>query len=296
MVSIASLTMTNKSSLKSPTLVPLTIAFHCFKVNSESNDPPSFSWLPFEGAAKYKLNLLGSQGIIWNKEIIATEKTTITYDGKTTLQPEANHVFTVEIEPKENFFNQQTEPKNLIVNSIKEGIDKIRQSDLSQQFKAELIAQLDSFLIANYEIHNTVKELLKQGSNSEVICFLNNFLEESSPFEMLANACSSDDILEAMISIANRLASAYLTLSDYLAISSVLQERSVEYFDLAIEFAFLTKGTNKLEAFFFHNKSDSFTPHSLTSSDCQKCSRLIEAMGRRACRSRCCRGCEICFL
>lgn len=284
---------TKQESTIPATSVPLIIVFRSFNFDFVSAEPLSFNWLPFEGASKYILMLRGSKRIIWIKEV-AANVTTVIYDGETLLQPGEDYILTVEIDFHKSYANYKWNREDEIALYVREGLHKIEQIDLSNHLKLNIITQLDSFLIARGAILDTIRGVLKQGSYSKVICFLNEFLHQGSAFRLLTDACSFEDIEDALCNIASQLASAYLTLSNYLYFSSASQRLSIEYFEQAVELTSLVKAVDKLETGAVQNKSVLFLPNR-NIRDCKKCQDLIDDYGpARACMSRYCKGCLQC--
>lgn len=277
---IAGIVQTSKS-LTIP--VPKLIVFRFFSPTAVSDYLPSFSWLPFEGASKYILKLKSSKQIIWLKEVPATSETTVTYDGVTLLQPGENYIFTVESDFRESYLNFQIEQEDKIAQFVKKGINKIKEIDLPKQFKASIMAQLDGLLIAREEILDIIGKARRQGSDSEIICFLNNFLHQASAFESLANAFDSDDILDGLAEIANQLAAANLTLSEYLQLSGIQKSLAGSLVSKGTELAFFSQ---KLQGGFQLGQFSGLT----VLSDCAKCEANIKAY----CRSNDCVGCRVC--
>ena len=244
-----SLIMNYDPSQKSPSLatpVPLLIVFRFFSINPASENPPRLSWLTFKGASHYIVQLRSSKGIVWREQVKATDESTVTYCGEIILEPGRDYIFTVEIVPKKSCEDYQFTQDDKISEYVKEGIKKIKQKDLPNQFKVSLISQLDSFLIARKEILDIIQGVILQGSNSEVICFLDDFIDRASAFKLLADACSSDDILDALARIANQLAAVHITLGEYLRLSGVQKSLTKSRFLNGAEIAFSTQNLQTL--------------------------------------------------
>ncbi|MGK7952060.1 MAG: hypothetical protein AB4368_25565 [Xenococcaceae cyanobacterium] len=243
--------------------VPRLIVYRFFRLTDESDYLPSFSWLPFTGASKYIVKLESSQGIIWLK---ATDKTTVTYDGATLLQPGKDYLLTVEIDRQKSYLDFPIESKERIAQYVTEGMNKIQQTMLPKQLKASLTAQLDGLLIARNEILETIGKATSQGSKSEIIGFLNNFLDRASGFELLANALDCDDILDAFSEIASQLAAANLVLGEYLQLSGVQKSLSKNLLANSIELSLFSQ---KLERAFQLGQTLSVRASGNCYSECQ---------------------------
>ncbi|MDJ0577853.1 MAG: hypothetical protein QNJ65_22175 [Xenococcaceae cyanobacterium MO_234.B1] len=204
-------------SLASP--VPRLICYRYFNIDSVLDSRPTFGWLPCQEASKYIVQLSG-KGLTWLKEVPATE-TTVTYDGETLLQPGENYIFKVEIDCQKSYVNSQVEPEVNIVEDVQKGIKTIEGTALPRQFKASMMAQLDGLLIARDEILTILQKATRQGSNSPIIHFIYNSLNEDSACKLLANACSCDDILDVLGDFASQLAAANITLGEYLLLSGI---------------------------------------------------------------------------
>ena len=207
-----SLTMANNifhtsKSLASP--VPRLICYRYFTIDSVLDSRPTFGWLPCQEASKYIVQLSG-KGLTWLKEVPATE-TTVTYDGETLLQPGENYIFKVEIDCQKSYVNSQVEPEVNIVEDVQKAIQTIEGTALPRQFKASMMAQLDGLLIARYEILTILQKATRQGSNSEIIRFVYNSMNQDSACKLLANAGSCDDILDGLGDFASQLAAANIS-------------------------------------------------------------------------------------
>ena len=262
----------SKSKSRAVTIpVPRLIVYRFFRLTDESDYLPSFSWLPFTGASKYIVKLESSQGIIWLK---ATDKTTITYDGATLLQPGKDYLLTVEIDRQKSYLDFPIESKERIAQYVTEGMNKIQQTMLPKQLKASLTAQLDGLLIARNEILEIIGKATSQGSNSEIIGFLNNFLDRASGFELLVNALDCDDILDAFGEIASQLAAANLVLGEYLQLSGVQKSLAENLLSNGVDIALYAQ---KLEGVFQLGETVSVQASNRCDSDCppypERCTR-----------------------
>lgn len=248
--------------------IPVTrlILYRFFRLTDDSNYLPSFSWLPFAGASKYIVKLESSKGIIWLKQVPGTESTTVTYDGATLLQPGKDYILTVEIDRQKSYLDFPIESKDKITQYVTEGINKIEQTMLPKQLKASLIAQLDGLLIARSELLEIIQKATRQGSSSEIIGFLNSFLNQASGFELLANALDGDDILAAMGEIASQLAAANLVLGEYLQLSGVQASLSKSLLANSID---LSSFSQKLELAFQLGQTVSVQASGNCYPDCQ---------------------------
>ena len=216
-------TMTHTFFQKSQSLsvpVPRFIVYRYFTIDSVLDSRPNFNWLPFEGVSSYIVQLSDSNGVFWQKHV---DKTNVSYDGDTILRPGNNYLFTVEIADNKNPTNDLVKTESSIADDVRKGIETIQNTSLPRQFKASILAQLDGLLIARAEILDIIRRAILQGSNSEIICFLADFLDRGSAFKLLADDCVSDNILDVLAEIASQLAAAHIILAKYLYLSAVQQ-------------------------------------------------------------------------
>lgn len=277
-------TMTYTFLQKSQSLsvpVPRLIVYRYFTIDSVLDSQPTFNWLPFEGVSNYIVQLSDSEGVIWQK---AVNKTTVSYDGDTILRSGKEYLFTVEIADNKNYTDNRVKTEANIAEDVRKGIQKIESTGLPRQFKASIIARLDGLLIAREEILDIIRKVIAQGSNSEIINFLADFLSQGSAFKLLANDFYSDNILDILGEIASQLAVANITLGEYLLLSGV-QKSLAE--------SLLSKGADL--AFFAQNLEGAFQlgqfSRSISLSDCQKCAQELD----KVCRKSFCHGCPDCF-
>ncbi|MDJ0741977.1 MAG: hypothetical protein QNJ32_01310 [Xenococcaceae cyanobacterium MO_167.B27] len=224
--------------------VPRLIVFRFVSITSYSDNPPSFSWLSFEGASKYILQLRGSTGIVWRKEVRATSETTVTYDGETLLQPGEDYIFTVEVDCQKSYTDYQFAQEDRIAKYVKEGISKIKQTDFPNQVKSKLLAQLDDLLIDRNKILNIIQGIIRQGSDSEIICFLDDFLAQGSAVKLLANISCYNDILDGLGLFVSELATTRINLAKYCELSGISTSLIKEIGSKGIELALFARSFN----------------------------------------------------
>lgn len=275
-----------QSSKSSIIPVPRLIEYRFFSITPVSENPPSFSWPAFTGVSRYIVQLSDSKGIVWREKVEVgnncdtnkpkssknsntKEKVEIvTYQSEKSLEPGRDYIFTVEIAPNNSHVDYSFVQDNKIANDVKDGVITIKKKDLPEQFKISLIAQLDGLLIARQEILEIIQGTIRQGSSSEIIYFLANFLDQASGFQLLAQAGSSDDILDALAEIASQLAAANITLSKYLELSGV---------QTALVKSIVSKSKNL--ALFRKNLEGAFqliqVGQSIFSSSCKSCEDAI---------------------
>ena len=237
-------TMISTLSLKSKSLtipVPRLIVYRLVHITPVSDNPPSFSWLAFAGVSDYIVQLSDSKGIVWRDKVHATKEQTVTYCNETFLEPGKDYIFTVEIDRQYSCVNSQGKKEVNIADDVKKGIENIEKTGLPKQFVTSIIAQLDGLLIAREEILNIVQGATRQGSHSEIICFLNDFLAQGSAFQLLADERSSDDILDALAEIASQLAAANVTLGEYLQLSGVQKSLALNLVKKGADLAFFAQ-------------------------------------------------------
>ena len=206
-----------------PILVSRLIAFRFISIEPADEQSQSFSWFGLEGASSYIVQLSDSQGIVFREKVAATNniKETFVYK-KRLLQPGDNYLFIVEVDlPGNNLDYCQINNEKNISEYVAKGIEKIKSLNLSGKSQANLIAELDSLLVARDEVLNIVWGDIRQGSNSDTICFLNYFLAQVSVFKLLVSASCVDEVVDAFSEIASQLAAANITLSDYLQLSEI---------------------------------------------------------------------------
>ncbi len=260
-----------------PIPVRRLIAFRFVTIQPDSDNSQCFQWLAFKGASSYIVQLSGSQGIIFREKVnhqpFDNFRQTYCYKAA-LLEPRQDYIFTVEIDEQNSYLDYchtNNEPK--IAKYVARGIKNIKKLDLSQ-FQVNILAQLDSLLIARDELSNIIWGVIRQGSNSEIICFLNYFLAQKSAFKLLAKAYCFNDILNALSEIAGQLAAANITLSNYLQLAELqrplaesLALKSVNLVSLARNLVFLTQNVQR--AFFFTPANFNNT-NLLTCNDCEE--------------------------
>ncbi len=277
-------TMTYTFLQKSQSLsvpVPRFIVYRYFTIDSVLDSRPNFNWLPFEGVSTYIVQLSDSKGVFWQKHV---DKTNVSYDGDTILRPGNNYLFTVEIADNKNHTNDLVKTGASIAEDVRKGIDKIQSTSLPRQFKTSILAQLDGLLIARAEILNIIRGAILQGSNSEIICFLADFLNQGSAFKLLVNDCISDNILEVLAEIASQLAAAHLTLGEYLQLSGI--QRSLAE-SLIIKGTNITFEAKKLTEAYVLNQN--IRP--IASNDCPACVNHLKYICNHTSD---CQGCSVC--
>ncbi len=263
--------------------VPRLIVYRYFTIDSVLDSRPSFSWSSFgEEVSNYIVQLSGSKGIFWQKEV---DKTTEPYDGEIILQPGENYFFTVEIDRQYSCVNSHGKKEVNIAEDVKKGIRQIEKTGLSRQFVTSIIAQLDGLLIARNEILDIIRGVTRQGSNSEIICFLADFLNQASVFKLLAEARSSDDILDTLGEIASQLAAANITLGDYLRLSGVQKSLAESLVSKGLDLAFFAQNLQKTF------QLGKFSRSSLLSSCLPECETYLDDI----CRNPSCSGCSRCL-
>ena len=277
--------------------VPRLIVYRFVRVTNILDNPPNFSWLSCEGVSNYIVQLADSKGIVWRDKVPASKEQTVNYDSETFLEPGKDYIFTVEIDRQTSYVDTQVQQEVNIAEDVKKCIQKIERTGLPKQFKASLMAQLDGLLIAREEILDIIHKAVRQGSNSEIICFLNNFLHQGSVFELLANADSCDDILDALGDFATQLAAANRTLGDYLQLSGVQRSMAQSLVSKGADLAFCTQN---LEGAF---QLGQFSKPSLLTV-CEACEQSIKDCIERGgskhdckdqvCSHSDCQGCSVC--
>ena len=277
-----------------PIPVRRLIAFRFVTIQPDSDNSQCFQWLAFKGASSYIVQLFGSQGIVFREKVLATDDLIQTYCYKEALlEPRQDYIFTVEVEiaPKNrclDYCHTNNEPK--IAKYVARGIKNIKKLDLSQ-FQVNILAQLDSLLIARDELLKIIRGVIAQGSNSEIICFLNYFLAQKSAFKLLAKASRSSDILNALSEIASQLAAANITLSNYLQLSAIQRALSESLGFKSIDLVFFARNiqrTFSLSQLAFRNSS---------SEICNECEDMFQHYGYIICEvfANKCRNCDRCL-
>ena len=294
-------TMTSKRSPKSESLsipVPRLIDYRFVHITPVSENPPNFEWLAFQGVSNYIVQLSDAKRIVCRDTIHSTQGPIVTYSNATFLEPGKDYIFTVEIDRQYSCVDSCDKQEINIAENVKKSIQKIREIELPRQFVINIIAQLDGLLIARKDILDVIWGVIRQGSNSEIICFIDNFLAQGSAFELLAKSCSFDDILDALGKIASQLAAANLILSHYCYASSVLKSRSIKYFERTCELTSYVRNmtkTENLEPSIFSNKSVLLSQNSSNLGNCSpECIDLLNRYGLIACDSPHCDGCQAC--
>ena len=223
-----------------PIPVPRLIAFRFVTIQPSSDNSQCFEWLAFEGASSYIVQLSGSQGIIFREKVLATDDLIQTYCYKEALlEPRQDYIFTVEIDDQNSYLDYcHTNNEQKISEYVAQGIKNIKNLD-SKRLQLNLLAQLDSLLIARDELLNIIWGIIRQGSNSEIICLLNFFLAQGFGFKLLAKYSNTDNILRALWQISSQLAAANIVLTDYynkagLSQFSFLQGRYSKGIQLAL--------------------------------------------------------------
>lgn len=206
-----------------PIRVSRLIAFRFVTIDSYIDNSHSFQWLTFEGASSYIVQLSTSDSTIFRETILATDDFIQTYSYKEALlKPGIDYLFTVEVDPKTTFVDccNVNNEKN-IAECVTQGISKIKELDLFSKLKVTILTQLDYLLISREEILNITWSIVRQGSQSDIIGFLNYFLAQGSAFKLLADTSHADDVINALSRIAIQLAAANITLSEYLQLSGL---------------------------------------------------------------------------
>ena len=279
-------TMTSKRSPKSESVsipVPRLIDYRFVHITPISENPPNFEWLAFQRVSNYIVQLSDSKGIVWRDTIHSTKEQTVTYYSETLLKPGKDYIFTVEIDRQYSCVDSCDKKEINIAKKVKKGIEEIKDTGLPRQFATSIITQLDGLLIARKELLHIIRGAVKQGSNSEIICFIDDFLSQGSAFELLADACSSDDILDALAEIASQLAAASITLGKYLNLSGVQK---------ALAETLVSKGSDF--AFFAQNLEGSLKFEQLSfSTVCEECKQAIndclQNNSKKYCKRKYCR-------
>ena len=284
-----------------PIPVPRLIAFRFVTIEPSTNNSQTFEWLAFEGALSYIVQLSGSEGIVFREKVkhqpCDNFRQTYSYR-ESLLEPRQDYIFTVEIDDQDSnlhYCHTNNEPK--IAQYVTQGIKNIKILD-STQFQVNILAQLDSLLMTRNELLNIIAGVIRQGSNSEIICFLNYLLAQGSAFELLAKASCSSDILNALSKIASQLAAANLTLSNYLQLSEIQRPLAES---LALKSGILVFFAQNIQRDFFLNTVNINNTNSLTCNDCQeKCQYYKNYFDENQAQNlvcfiyRDCRNCDIC--
>lgn len=268
------------------------IVFRFLKIESTFENTQKFSWLSFEEASSYIIELSNSQGIVFREKVAATNDIRETYSyEKAILQPGDDYLFTVEIDPQISFVDScNVNNEESIAESVAQGINEIKKLDLSEQAKVTLLEQLDSLLIAKNELLNIIFSIVRQGINSEIVCFLNSFFAQDSAFTILKKANYADDILSAISEIANHLAAAHITLDEYIDLLATTKTLFFKnQFSQGIKLAFFEHNLReRLQSQFMYRAFASTNCHS-------NCYTLAKKYGwAKVCQSDLCRGCSPC--
>ena len=237
-------TMTSNPSSKSPSVsipVPRLIDYRFVHITPVSENPPNFEWLAFQRVSNYIVQLSDSKGIVWRDTIHSTKEDTVTYCNETFLEPGKDYIFTVEIDRQYSCSDSCNKKEANIAKDVKNSIKKIKDTGLPRQFITNIITQLDGLLIAREEILDIIRRAILQGSNSEIICFMDNVLSQGSAFELLTKARSCDDVLDLLAQIASQLAAANITLGKYLKLSGVQKSLAESLVSKAVELAFFSQ-------------------------------------------------------
>ena len=282
-------TMISKPSSKSQSLnipVPRLIVYRFVHITPVSENPPSFSWPPFsfsgvsDYVSDYIVQLSDSKGIVWRdtvhstKTVDSTKEENVTYFNETFLEPGKDYIFTVEIDRQYSCVDSCDKKEANIADDVKKGIKKIQDTGLPRQFVTSIITQLDGLLIAKEEILDIIQGAVRQGSNSEIICFLADFLGQVPGFKLLTKASSSDDTLDALGDFASQLAAANITLGKYLLLSGIQKSLAKSLMTKGIDLALFTQN---LEGAFQLTQVRA----SSSMSDCPQCREWLKAICRR---------------
>lgn len=269
------------------------IVFRFLKIESTSENTQEFSWLSFKEASSYIIELSNSEGIVFREKVAATNniKETYSYE-KAILQPGDDYLFTVEIDPDPqiSFLDSYTvNNEESIAESVAQGRNQIKQLDLSEQAKVNLLEQLDFHLIARNEILNIIESIASQVNNSEIVGFLNKFLAQDTAFNLFKKANSADYVLIAISEIANHLAAAHITLDEYIDLLATKNLIFQNQFSKGIELAF-----------FEHNLRESLQTQFMSRAFAgSNCSQVCDTLARKSkwskvCQVDQCRGCRPC--
>ena len=244
-----------------PILVSRLIAFRFISIEPADEQSQSFSWFGLEGVSNYIVQLSDSQGIVFREKVAATNniKETFVYRER-LLQPGDNYLFIVEVDlPRNNLDYCKVNNEKNLAEYVAKGIENIKSLNLSGKSKANLIAELDSLLVARDEVLNIVWGDIRQGSNSDIICFLNYFLAQVSAFKLLVNASCVDEVVAAFSEIASQLAAANITLSKYLQLSEASLSIAKNIGVRGLELVFFTENMQRFfqsSQFAVRNASD----------------------------------------
>lgn len=279
--------------LQSP--VSKYIVFRFLKIESTSENTQEFSWLSFKEASSYIIELSNSEGRVFQEKVAATNnlKETYYYE-KAILQPGDDYLFTVEIDPDPQFSfldSYTVNNEESIAESLAQGRNQIKQLDLSEQAKVNLLEQLDSLLIAKNEILNIIESIASQVNNSEIVGFLNSLLAQDSAFTLLKKANSTDDILSTLTEIANQLAAAYITLNDFVYLSKIETPLAENLGEQSLRIAYFSKNLQDAEPLNFKIMTTS------TITNCFDCRKKAGSDTRKwimLCKNSICKQCDEC--
>lgn len=204
--------------------LPHLIIFRFLRVSSVSNNTLSLRWNTVEGASFYTVQLTGPEKVILEEKVPSTDKRCSTekviYSFKTPLVAGNDYLLTVRVDKGKSYLDsRKTNNDEEIARYVHEGIEKINKTDWSDQLQATVRAKLDGLLMDRNEAIRTFQPLVDQGSETDAICFMLYFLYKASALKSLAEADSSNEILEALIELESQLAAVSHTLGDYYRIS-----------------------------------------------------------------------------
>ena len=285
-------TDTCKTGQSLPIPVSRLIVFRFITIQPFVHNLQSFNWLSFEGASSYIVQLSSSQGKIFRKKVLATNDFIQTYCyEEALLEPRKDYIFTIEIDEQNSYLDYcHTNNEKDIAEYVAQGIKNINNLDLSQ-IKVNILAQLDSLLIARNELLNIIWGVIRQGSNSEIICFLNYFLAQGSSFKLLANSSHTDDIFNALGEISSQLAAVFFTLGEYLQLSEVQISLVKSLISKGLDIAFFNQNLQ------LPSQSISFARGASFNSCDSRCRTWINKYPdyeELICSKSYCKGCDFC--
>lgn len=277
--------------------LPHLIVFRILKVTSLPNNMPTLSWKPVQGASFYTVKLVGPEEVILEEKVPSTDERCSTdkviYSVETPLLAENDYLLTVEVDSDKSYLDSSKANDDEDSLHMKKGTERISEIKWPDKLQATVRARLDHSLTYRNELIQTLQALVDQGSQTDIIDFMLYSLRGASALKSLAEASSSNEVIEVLVELESQLAAVSVTLGDYLSMSGKPKSLFKDHYSKAIELALSTQ--NNLDGLTATPQNTSIAVLRSATSVPSYCAAWYNHSPAQCCSSTKCRGYHKCL-